>query len=115
MGGVHLCTSEVGTRVSEQTRANGKTVVNNVTPASLVPPGTFVSAQKHAQTHTMYAPRCSKSDTDLNIGLLSSPGYKVSHRTFNSTLATPAVVNAVKGRTPAAFGVILMSDLELHN
>lgn len=55
MGGVHLCTSEVGTRVSEQTRANGKTVVNNVTPASLVPPGTFVSAQKRTDAHNVCA------------------------------------------------------------
>lgn len=55
MGGVYLCTSEVGTRVSEQTRANSKTVVNNVTPASLVPPGTFVSAQKHADTQNVHA------------------------------------------------------------
>lgn len=55
MGGVYLCTSEVGTHVSEQTWANSKTVVNNVTPASLVPPGTFLSAQKHTDTQNVCA------------------------------------------------------------
>lgn len=55
MGGVYLCMSEVGTHVSEQTWANSKTVVDNVTPASLVPPGAFVGAQKHADTQNVCA------------------------------------------------------------